>query len=77
MFKYTNNTAIKKEIDKLLIDKDISKADIAKQLGVSPQRVSNMLVKKQLNFADIQKILDCVDCSLYIDFVDNNTDPKK
>ena len=67
MIKYSNNVQIKKEIDKVLIDVGVSKADIGRKLGISRQQVSNTLNKKQLSFADIATILDCIGYDLYID----------
>ena len=78
MVKYTDNVQIKKEIDKVLIDVGITKADIGRKLGISRQQVSNTLNKKQLSFADIATILDCIGYDLYIDIrpKDGNTTPK-
>lgn len=74
MIKYTDNAQIKKEIDKILIDANTTKADIARKMGISRQQVSNTLNKKQLSFADISDILDCIGYDLYIDIRprDNN-----
>lgn len=67
MVKYSDNVQIKKEIDKVLIDVGITKADIGRKLGISRQQVSNTLNKKQLSFMDIATILDCIGYDLYID----------
>lgn len=77
MIKYTNNIQIKKEIDKILIDAGTTKADIARKMGISRQQVSNTLNKKQLSFADISEILDCIGYDLYIDIrpKDSNINP--
>ena len=68
MFKYTDNAQIKKEIDKLLIDCGISKADIAERLGVSRQRVNNILNKRNLSFGDIATLLQAIGYDLCISF---------
>ena len=68
MFKYTDNAQIKREIDKLLIDCGISKADIAERLGVSRQRVNNILNKRNLSFADIATLLQSIGYDLCISF---------
>lgn len=75
MVKYSDNVQIKKEIDKVLIDVGMTKADIGRKLGISRQQVSNTLNKKQLSFADIATILDCIGYDLYIDIrpKDGNT----
>ena len=77
MIKYIDNVQIKKEIDKVLIDVDMTKADIGRKLGISRQQVSNTLNKKQLSFADIAAILDCIGYDLYIDIrpKDSNINP--
>lgn len=74
MIKYTDNAQIKKEIDKVLIDANTTKADIARKMGISRQQVSNTLNKKQLSFADISEILDCIGYDLYIDIRPRNND---
>lgn len=68
MFKYVDNAQIKKEIDKLLIDCGISKADIAERLGVSRQRVNNILNKRNLSFSDIAMILQAIGYDVCIEF---------
>lgn len=72
MFKFTDNIDLKKEFDKFLIDNSMKKTDIASNLSVSKQTVSNILSKKQLSFTDISKLLDSIDCSLYIEFRKND-----
>lgn len=72
MFKFTDNIDLKKEFDKFLIDNSMKKTDIASNLAVSKQTVSNILSKKQLSFTDISKLLDSIDCSLYIEFRKND-----
>lgn len=67
MIIYKDNTQIKKELDKILIDIDTSKADIARKMGVSRQQLSNTLNKKQLSFSDIAGILDAIGYDLVID----------
>ena len=74
MQKYINNVQIKKMIDKILIDTDCKKSDIAKKLNISRQQITNTLNKKQLSFYDIATILDCIDYDLYIDMRPRNND---
>lgn len=54
-------------MDKILIDIDTSKADIARKMGVSRQQLSNTLNKKQLSFNDIAGILDAIGYDLVVD----------
>lgn len=70
MRKIKNNKDVVKAINKMLIDKDRTKADIARGLNVSRQRVSNILNKTNLSFADIVMLLDALDLELYIEFRD-------
>lgn len=67
MIIYNDNVQIKKELDKILIDIDTSKADIARKMGISRQQLSNTLNKKQLSFNDIAGILDAIGYDLVID----------
>ena len=67
MIIYNDNAQIKKELDKILIDIDTSKADIARKMGISRQQLSNTLNKKQLSFNDIAVILDAIGYDLVID----------
>lgn len=65
---YNNNEQLVTELKKLLLDTRYSQRDIAKQMGISPQALQNLLNKKQLSFADIKRVLDCINCDLLIDF---------
>lgn len=65
---YNNNEQLVIELKKLLLDTKYSQRDIAKQMGISPQAFQNLLNKKQLSFADIKRILDCINCDLLVDF---------
>lgn len=70
MEKIRENKDVVKAINKMLIDKDSTKADIARGLNVSRQRVSNILNKTNLSFADVVMLLDALDLELYIEFRD-------
>ncbi len=65
---YKNNEQLVTELKKLLLDTKCSQRDIAKQMGISPQALQNLLNKKQLSFSDMKRVLDCVNCDLLIDF---------
>lgn len=65
---YNNNEQVVTELKKLLLDTRYSQRDIAKQMGISPQALQNLLNKKQLSFADLKRVLDCINCDLLIDF---------
>lgn len=72
MRKIKNNKDVVKAINKMLIDKDSTKADIARGLNVSRQRVSNILNKTNLSFADVVMLLDALELELYIEFRDRS-----
>ena len=65
---YNSNEQLVTELKKLLLDTKCSQRDIAKQMGISPQALQNLLNKKQLSFADLQRVLDCINCDLLVDF---------
>lgn len=65
---YSSNEQLVTELKKLLLDTRYSQRDIAKQMGISPQALQNLLNKKQLSFADLKRVLDCINCDLLVDF---------
>lgn len=67
MFKYTDNEQLKKELDKLLIDKGLTKREVAEKMQCKPQQLNNILKKRNLAFTDIQRILQAIDSELYIE----------
>ena len=46
---YNSNEQLVTELKKLLLDTKCSQRDIAKQMGISPQALQNLLNKKQLS----------------------------
>ena len=65
---FDNNLQLKKEFDKLLIDTGNSKVNIATELEISKQQLSNLLNKKNLSFMDMKRILDAIGYNLEIGF---------
>lgn len=65
---YNTNEQLVTELKKLLLDTKFSQRDISKKMGISPQAFQNLLNKKQLSFADMKRILDCVNCDLLVSF---------
>ncbi len=65
---YDNNKQLVTELKKLLLDTEYTQRNIAKQLGISPQALQNMLNKKQLSFTDLKRVLDCINYDLLVDF---------
>ncbi len=72
MFTYTDNEQLKNEIKKSVIDNRTTNKAIAEKLGITPQTYQHLINKKQLSFADVNKICDAMGCDLVIDIV-----PKK
>lgn len=66
---YKDNTDVKKELETILIEVGSNKAKLGETMGISRQRVSNILNKKNLSFADIASMCDAMECDLYIDIV--------
>ena len=54
--------------------KDIKKTDLAKHLGVTPQRLNNWLLRKNIPFEYISKIAEFLGVST--DYLLNNNDTK-
>ena len=48
---YNSNEQLVTELKKLLLDTKCSQRDIAKQMGISPQALQNLLNKKQLSLS--------------------------
>lgn len=69
MFTYTDNKQLKNEIKKVIIDNNTTGKAIADKLGISPQTYQHLINKKQLSFADVNKICDAMGCKLVIDIV--------
>ncbi len=65
---YKSNEQLITELKKLLLDTGYSQRDIAKQMNISPQAFQNLLNKKQFSFADLKRVLDCINCDLLVDF---------
>lgn len=66
---YENNEQLVIEFKKLLLNDKISQRDISKTLNISPQALQNILNKKQLSFADMKRVLDCIGYKLDFNFV--------
>lgn len=65
---YENNEKLVIELKKLFLDGNISQRDISKSLEISPQAFQNLLNKKQLSFADMKRILNCIGYELDVSF---------
>lgn len=73
MYKVKNDKDIVKLINKVLIDKELKKVDIANKLNIPRQRVTNILNKKNISINDIIYLLNAINCDLYVDIIDNES----
>lgn len=64
-----NNADIKKELRKLLIEENISLADIARHLNISRNQLNNYFNKVNFSFTDLYKMLQTIGYDLEIDFI--------
>ena len=71
-FTYTDNEQLKKEIKKKKIDNGYTAKQIADKLGITPQTYQHLINKKQLSFADVNKIMQVMNCSLNITISKND-----
>ncbi len=69
MFTYTDNEQLKNEIKKSVIDNRTTNKAIAEKLGITPQTYQHLINKKQLSFADVNRICDVMGCDLVIDII--------
>ena len=76
-FFYSSNEQLVEELNKLLIQKKISKTEVAARLGINPQGLNSLLNKKNFSFNDLKRILDVIDVEMKVNFVEkrkgNNT----
>lgn len=69
MFTYTNNDQLKKELKKCIIDNGYTAKQICDKLEMLPQTYQTLINKKNFSFADMKRILDCMNVELRIDLV--------
>ncbi len=74
---YNDNEELSREFSKFLIDQRMSKAELARRLGMLPQTFQQILQKKNLSFADMSRILGAMDYKLEYDFVPDEPPDKK
>ena len=52
---------------------NMSEAELARRIGTSPQNMHNKFVRNNFTIKDLQQIATALDCSLQINFRDNET----
>ena len=71
--KIDNVKKIFSEIRKIMLDRQISSAQIARQYGVSDQVVSNKLRRPNVNVKQLEELANWIDCYVQINFYDCDT----
>lgn len=69
MFTYTDNEQLKKELKKCIIDNGFTAKKICDELDMLPQTYQTLINKKNFSFADMKRILDCMNVELHVEFV--------
>ena len=69
MFTYTDNEQLKKELKKCIIDNGFTAKKICDELEMLPQTYQTLINKKNFSFADMKRILDCMNVELHVEFV--------
>lgn len=62
---------LKNEIESLLEYRELTKAELARFLNISPQHLNSQLNSKNLNLQFLKNVADITDCNLQIFFQDN------
>lgn len=69
MFIYEDNEQLKKELKKCIIDNEFTAKKICDELEMLPQTYQTLINKKNFSFADMKRILDCMNVELHVEFV--------
>lgn len=68
------NMAMAEQIRILLVKRgNLSEAELARRLGVSPQNLNNKMKRDNFTEADLQKIAAALDCTFEARFIMNDT----
>lgn len=59
---------LKKSVQHLCIDKNISVSELARRLGTTPQNFNQRLGRESLTWKDLHQIADVLNCRLNISF---------
>lgn len=60
----------------LVIRGNLSEAELARRLGISPQNLNNKMKRDNFTVSDLKKIAEVLDCSFETSFVINETGEK-
>lgn len=66
--------ALSERIRILLVKRgNISEAELARRLGISPQNLNNKMKRDNFTEKDLQSIADVLDCTYSVSFIMNDT----
>lgn len=68
-FVYENNKQLKNEFKKIVIDDDLTMAEVAKRCDLIPQQLHNRFNNSRIGFSDMRQYLNCIGYDLVVDFV--------
>ena len=60
-----------KQIKQVMIEKNIKINELAEEIGMKPQPLSNKLYRDTMSYSDVEKIADALGCDVKI--IDRNT----
>lgn len=72
MFQYVDNEQLQDEIKNTMKELGYKNTDLAREFGITPQSVNDLMKKKNFAFKDLQKICEVMGCKLMIDIVPND-----
>lgn len=62
-----------KEIKRILLEKDISQAELASKLGISAPNLNAKLKRDKFKTFELRAIAEALDCDLRIQYIDKDT----
>ena len=68
-FVYKDNKQLKNELKKVVIDNDLTMAEVAKRCDLLPQQLNNRFNNSRVGFNDMRQYLNCIGYDLVIDFI--------
>lgn len=72
IMKYNKNDDIVDMLNNIINLEDISKAELARRIGISPQGLNAIFTKKNINLDDIKRIADALGYDVEIELVNRN-----
>lgn len=76
IMKYNKNDDIVDMLNNIINLEDISKAELARRIGISPQGLNAIFTKKNINLDDIKRIADALGLEIEINLVEKDRKQK-